>query len=89
MNEHLGDAADVLLPIDALDDAQLAQRVDLLQPVAHVLVLNAAGPQAIGEGALLPVTPAAVQCAHPRICGAIGQRRLRQFNSHVDYPNLR
>src|ERR1700682_1934583 len=28
VDEHLGDAADVLLPVDALHDAQLAERVD-------------------------------------------------------------
>ena len=40
--EHLGDAADVVLPVHAVEDAQLAGGVDHLQPVPQVLVRHAA-----------------------------------------------
>jgi hypothetical protein len=36
--QHLGDAADVLLPVHALQDLQLADGVHHLQPVSKVAV---------------------------------------------------
>jgi hypothetical protein len=42
MDQHLRNAADVLLPVDAFQDAQLAERVHQLEPIAQVLVAHAA-----------------------------------------------
>src|SRR5262249_36808767 len=47
MCEHFGDAADVFLPVDAFQHAELTERVDHLEPVAEVFVREASGTQAL------------------------------------------
>ena len=82
VHEHFGDPADVLLPVDAVHHAQLAQRVDQLEPVAHVLVGHAAGAQSIGQLSPLRFAQLAAERARSGLRYRLRRRRTLELESH-------